>query len=262
MKCGISTACLYPMDTLEALRQVAALGPSCAEVFLNTFSELDPAYVNALCRTREAAGLNVLSVHPFSSEMEPFLFFSGYEPRFEDGLRLYRRYFEVCRQLGAKLLVLHGNRSGRTEIPMERYAQRFSRLCQEGEQYGITVAQENVGRCQCGHPENIRLLRQYATVPVHFVLDLKQSRWTGTDPLEMAQAMGPENIVHLHLSDSDSASDCILPGRGQFDFGAFFSKLSSGGFSGNAVIELYRDGYKDPEELLRAARQLELLAHT
>lgn len=261
MDCGFSTACLYPRDTLECLKITAALGPACAEVFLNTFCELEPAYVQALCQARSQGGLNVVSVHPFSCEMEPFFFYTDYAPRFEDGLVLYRKYFCLCQQLGAKVLVTHGNRNGRTAVPMQVYAQRFCRLCEEGEKYGIIVAQENVERCQCGQPQNIRLLRQCASRPLHFVLDLKQALRAGVDALEMVDAMGPQNICHLHLSDADGLSDCKLPGQGDFDFAGLFRALFAGGFAGSAVVELYSDGYQAPEQLLGAARYLQNLAN-
>lgn len=262
MKCGISTACLYPNDTRECLRITADLGPACAEIFLNTFSELEQAYVDKLLKIKSKYKLPIVSIHPFTPELEPFLFFTDYAPRFEDGLRLYRRYFEVCQQLGAKVLVIHGNRNGRTEIPMDLYAQRFCRLCAEGEKYGIMVAHENVERCQCGRPDNIRLLQKYADRQIHFVLDLKQSLRANIDPLDMVDAMGAENICHLHLSDADGQSDCMLPGKGNFDFHALFYKLLKGGFTGNAVVELYRNGYDTPNQLLEAACYLQTLANT
>lgn len=262
MKCGISTACLYPNDTRECLCTTAALKPSCVEIFLNTFSELEPDYINQLLKIKKEQNVSVISVHPFTSELEPFLFFSEYISRFEDGLQLYRRYFEVCQKLEAKILVFHGNRSGRTNIPMDLYAQRFCRLCAEGEKYGIIVAHENVERCQCGRPDNIRLLQKYSDRPIQFVLDLKQSLRATIDPFDMIDAMGAQNICHLHLSDADACNDCILPGKGNFDFYALFHRLMADGFAGNAVIELYRNGYQTPNQLLEAACHLQAIANT
>lgn len=260
MKCGISTACLYPMDTLQCLETTALLTPACVEIFLNTFSELEPDYVEPLSQLQKRCELHIASVHPFSSEMESFFFFTDYETRFQDGLQLYRRYFEICQRLGAKVLVFHGNRSGRTEISMEKYAQRFCRLCAEGEKYGILVAQENVERCQCGHPENIYQLLQYADCPISFVLDLKQALRAQVPPMEMVQAMGAKNICHLHLSDSDAQSDCILPSKGTFDFATLFHTLLCNGYTGDAVVELYRNGYKTPNQLADAANYLQKIA--
>lgn len=251
MLCGISTACLYPQDTLESLRQTLAMRPGCAEIFLNTFREWEPPYLDALCRAREEAGIPVVSVHPFTCGLEPFLFFTRYETRIEDGLAMYRWYFEACRALGAKILVFHGNHKAQP-LPMQEYAARFCRLADEAERYGVTLAQENVERCQCGQPEALRQLREYAGRPVRFVLDLKQARRAGADPFAIVDAMGPENICHLHLSDETEGSSCVPPGRGSFDFARLLRTLRDGGFAGSAVIELYRGDFGQPDELREA----------
>ena len=126
VQCGISTACFYPQDTMEALSKTQQLAPPCMEIFLNTFRELEPDYVQRLAAQLRSRNTNLISVHPFSSSMETFFFFSEYTPRFEDGLRLYRRYFEVCRMLGAHILVLHGNVKNRP-LPPQEHARRFCR---------------------------------------------------------------------------------------------------------------------------------------
>lgn len=251
MLCGISTACLYPQDTLESLEQILSLRPDCVEIFLNTFREWDDPYLGALCRLQKAANIPVVSVHPFTCGLEPFLFFTPYGPRFEDGLALYRRYFEACRAIGARILVFHGNHKAQP-IPMQEYAARFCQLCAEAERYGVIVAQENVERCQCGRPEALRELRRYADRPLHFVLDLKQARRAGVDVFEMARAMGPENICHLHLSDETAESSCLAPGKGSFDLARLLEELFAGGFCGSSVVELYRDNFDKPEELAQA----------
>ena len=94
-----------------------------------------------------------------------------------------------------------------------------------------------------------RALRQYADRPLHFVLDLKQCRRFGCDIREMAEAMGPENICHLHLSDRTDQCLSALPGRGDFDFRGFFRYLREGGCTADGVIELYRGDFGSEEEL-------------
>ena len=248
MEIGISSSCYYPQNTLTSLEKALDAGAPVAEVFLNTFRELEPGFVARLGECARRKGRRILSVHPFTSALEPFLFFSEYETRFEDGLDLYRRYFEVCRLLGASVLVFHGNMRTKA-ISLQEYARRLGRLVEEGEKYGVTVAQENVDRCQSGDVASIRALRQYAGRPLHFVLDLKQCRRFGCDIREMAQAMGPENICHLHLSDRNDQCLSALPGQGDFDFRAFFEYLREGGCTADGVIELYRGDFGAEEEL-------------
>jgi sugar phosphate isomerase/epimerase len=81
-----------------------------------------------------------------------------------------------------------------------------------------------------------------------FVFDLKQAVRSQADPLEVLEAMG-SGVVHLHLSDHTPEEDCLPPGLGQTDFSRLFAALSAGGYSGSAVIELYRQNFADQNQL-------------
>lgn len=262
MRCGISTACLFPQRTGQALQRLTGMFSGPLEIFLNTFSELEPQFLRGLKETLDESGCELLSLHPFSSGFEPFLFFSEYEGRFEDGLELYRRYFNACRYLGARLLVLHGDTRHKPGS-MELYAERFARLAKVAkEEFGVILAQENVERCRCYNAENIRLLRRYTGDSVRFVLDLKQALRGGQDPFDVLEAMGPQNICHVHLSDNNDRTTCILPGMGEFDFARLFRRLRQGGCEADGVIELYKDGFDGPQQLVRAAEELTRLARS
>ena len=89
-----------------------------------------------------------------------------------------------------------------------------------------------------------RELGEYA----NFVLDLKQARRSGEDPLEYVEQLG-SSIVHCHLSDGDDSRDCLPIGRGTFDFSALIKRLRSNGFDGALIVELYRSNYGDFSEL-------------
>ena len=161
--------------------------------------------------------------------------------------------------LGAHILVLHGNVKNRP-LPPQEHARRFCRLAAEGEKFGVTVAYENVVRCQCGDPQQVLALRQCADRPVRFVLDLKQARRAGVTAVEMMRAMGPENICHLHLSDADVQYTCLPPGEGHEDLAGLLRELRQGGFAGDGVIELYRDSYREAGQLTRAMAYVQHLA--
>lgn len=259
MQCGISTACLYPCQTLESLERLLTLGAGSVEIFLNAFAELRQDYVLRLREALERAGRPITSLHPFTSGLEPLLLFSEYPGRFQEGVALYRRYFEICQELGAPILVLHGHaRHGAGDMAF--YARRFLALAEVGAEYGVNLAQENVERCCCGIPENIRLLREAAKDSVKFVLDLKQARRAGFAPLELLEAMGPENICHLHLSDEQPGKDCCPPGEGTFNFEPILCRLAAAGSTPSAVIELYSNGFQDPQQLVRSADYIQRLA--
>lgn len=259
MQCGISSACLYPCETKDALAQIARLQAGPVEIFLNTFRELDEDYLAGLARTVRAAGCRVTSLHPFTCALEPFLFFTEYQNRFEDGVALYRRYFHACQLLGAPLLVLHGDSRAKPG-DMKVYARRFAALARVArEDYGITLAQENVDRCRCGLPENVRLLRDYTDDTAAFVLDLKQARRAGQDPFALLEAMDPRNVRHLHLSDADDQRTSLPPGEGTFDFARLYRTLRQAGNHCDGVVELYRADFTDLHQLADSAGRINRL---
>lgn len=252
MRLGVSTACLYP-DLLEhSLDLLTEQGFRLFEVFVNTFSELEPEYLDDLRTRLQKAGAQVCSLHPFTSAFEVTLFFSEYERRTQDGLKFYRQYFEAANRLGVSILVLHGQRNYRTgRITEEKYLENYQRLFRLGQEYGITVAQENVVQFRSEQAAFIRRMRQNLGKECAFVLDLKQAVRAGEDPMQMLDAMG-ERLVHVHLNDHTAEKDCLLPGSGEFDFSILAKKLTEMGYSGNGVIEVYRNNFQKPQELVQA----------
>lgn len=253
MKIGVSTACFYPMHTEDALKMVVQNEIDCTELFFNSFSELTPRFVKSLCDILATGKTAVTSIHPFTSGMEPMLFFGDYDRRINDGLEMYKLYCEAAVRLGAKYIVLHGAYVHQ-KITSEQYVEDFYRLHTLAKSYGVAIAQENVGRCKSGNPELLRLLRR--EIPdIAFVLDLKQvHRCEGTID-EFLEAMG-SNIVHLHLSDANDAGDCLPIGAGNFDFSGFFERMAKLGYTGDGVLELYRHNYTQESELWDSARKL------
>ena len=111
MALGISTACLYPMAMEDSLQTLIDSGFREFEIFINTYSEMEPEFLTMLEEKLKPQGCRVKSLHPFTSGFESYLLFSNYERRFQDGASFYRRYFEMARRLGAEILVIHGDRS-------------------------------------------------------------------------------------------------------------------------------------------------------
>ena len=66
----------------------------------------------------------------------------------EDGLRIYRRYFEVCRVLGIPRVVFHGDYR-QTPFPFQRHCENYLLLRRTAREYGVDFCQENVVRCKC-----------------------------------------------------------------------------------------------------------------
>ena len=251
---GLSTACFYPLRTEESLERVGALGFHTAEIFFNSISELHDPILSRLKEIQNRYDLNVVSVHPFTSFAEGYIFFSDYERRVTDGLELYRRYFSAASRLGARVLVLHGGKAVK-HIPPEFYAERLNRLIEEGRQFGITVAHENVVHFAC---ESLRYARRLARLlgdRFKMVLDIKQCVRAGQDPFEFIREIG-SHIVHVHVSDHGVKGDCLPPGEGEFDFRSLIRALRLSGYGGAYITELYSSGFQKDSQLIRADRFL------
>ena len=258
MEAGISTACLYPLETEKSLTLLLQAGYRCFELFFNSDREFSPDFITAVGKQLHAAHARACSFHLFTSGFEPFLFFSDYPRRFEDGLELYRRYFASAARTGAGIAVFHGDRKDST-LSVEEYCERFSRLSRAAEEEGVILAQENVSRCRSAHAEEIRKMRGYLGSSIRFVLDLKQAIRAGESPFDMFAAM-EGSIVNVHVSDSDGKHDCLLPGTGAMDFPRLKTLLLRSGYHGPLLTEVYRSNYKSVQELSASRTFMEAFA--
>ena len=75
---GISTACLYPLETEKAFEYLAKNEIKNTEIFFNTDSELTPSFVSELKHIALANGVRVYSVHPFMSTSDYYYLFCEY----------------------------------------------------------------------------------------------------------------------------------------------------------------------------------------
>lgn len=248
MKTGISSSCFYPKDTCESLKLLGEHGVKNSEIFLNTFSELDDSYVSELEKVKEYYGMNIPSIHPFTSGIEPMLFFTEYKKRLLDGLDLYSRYFEAAQRLGAKILVFHGDKKG-SPTSNEIYAERYLALYELGQKYSVTVCQEDVPRCKCSDIEFILDMKRYLGEKVAFTADFKQAIRSGMDVEEMIRAMG-DRLLHVHISDSAPGQDCLAPSKGNADFDKLLGLLVECSNAQNIMIELYSKNFSGIDELI------------
>ena len=166
----------------------------------------------------------------------------------------FLRYFETAAELGAKYINLHGDRKN-GKLPNEEYFSRFGILAQDAKSFGVTLCQENVNGYRSADPEFLTNMREYLGEDAGFTLDIKQCIRAGYSVSEIVSAMG-KDIKHVHISDHSPASDCLLPTRGGFDFGALFSLLCSNGYNGDFLIEVYRDAYNKTSEIFKCYQDL------
>lgn len=252
MKIGISTACLYPMETSKALETLVMEGVDFFEVFFNTISEIEEGYLKEINLIAKSNNSEIISLHPFTSGYEPYLLFSSYITRYKDTLEFYKKYFNAANLIGASIIVIHGDRKRLIyDIEDEEYFERFAALARIGREFGVTVAQENVNAFKSQDPAFLEKMRNYLKDEAKFVLDIKQAVRSGKDPKAVARAMG-EGICHLHLNDNNENSDCLLPGNGTMDYADFFELISEFGYDGDAVIEVYRHNFEEKEQLINS----------
>ncbi len=247
MNIGISTASLYPLETELALEELGRAGIKTTEVFFNCESELKDSFIDMLVEIKEKYDMNITAVHPTMSLAESFMIFSAYERRFYEALRQYRRYSEVAKRLGAEYIIMHGGKPNGI-LNDEEYCQRYMALKQEALPNGVTVLQENVALFRSGDIEFLRSMCEILGDDAEFCFDIKQCIRCGMLPMDLVREFSP-HIKHFHISDHSTAGDCLLPGRGNFDFDGFFKFLRENNYKGALITELYRFAYSDYGEL-------------
>lgn len=247
---GISTGCMYPMETEKGLDILLSEGFRRFEVFFSAPSELEGDFIDRQKHKLERCGGTVRSVHPFISALESFLLFSSYERRFFDGMKMYESFYRACARLGGSYVVMHGMRSDFHTIDDAEFFRRFSLMSATAREYGVELLLENVRNFVSSEPSLITDMK--AAVPdAGFVLDTKQAVMSGHDPTEVALAMGSA-LRHVHISDYSDTSGCVLPGQGRLDHKKLFDTLRQIGYDGDIIIEVYRSSYGSPEELAEA----------
>ncbi len=257
MQIGISSSCLYPMQTEEALRTVGELGAKTAEIFFNSPSELKKPLINEIKAIKDFYGMEVRSVHPFTSAYETYLLFSDYKRRTLDGIEFYKKYFETANELGSEMVVIHGRFVSAQTTP-EEYAQNYILLNNAALEAGLHVAQENVHNHHCGNPSFMKAVCDLVGDDFRMVLDIKQCRRCDISEFDFINLMG-DKIYQVHISDGLPGRNCLAPGAGEYDFKKLFDGLNSIGYDKTAIIELYRQNFGEHEELRMAKNYLENL---
>lgn len=259
MQVGISTACFYPEALEETFSHIADMGFKKIEIFFNTESELHGPVISEIKNLVSENGLEVISIHPYTSLMEGMLLFSDYKRRTQDGFEQYKRYFEAAKNLGAKYLTFHGERlTPESKIDKkevwERKIECYHRLCSIAKEFDVTVAQENVAWCKSSSPEYLKRLYQDVK-ELRYTLDLKQGHRAGhvwTDYYNIVY----DRLKNIHINDFDENHSCLLPSEGSFDYTEFFKRLKKDNYKGDVIIEVYKSNYNTKQQLINSAEFL------
>lgn len=254
---GVSTACLYPLETEKAFEFLAESGIKNTEIFFNTDSELSPSFVSELKRIADLNGVRVYSVHPFLSVSDYYYLFCPYPRRQADALDKYRRFFEIAALLGAEVVNFHGPRLEQ-EVSDEQYCEVYVRYYREALREGVFFCQENVCRCHSRSPEFLGYMSKTCGDEVRFTLDIKQAHRAAFDPFDFIDAVKGK-LKLVHCNDYNEVCDCLLPLYGTFDLLSFRDRLLSNGYDGMYTIEVYSKSYSDRSEILDSYRKLSRL---
>lgn len=254
MAIGVSSACLYPKETEEAFLFLAKNGVKKTEIFFNGSTELKDGFIDELIDIKERYNVEITAIHPYASFTEPFLIFSEYYRRFIESKTIYSRYFDIAKALGAKVVSLHGDKP-LSKLPVEEYCNRYLELFLLAKEKGVSFNQENVANFRSRDIEFILEMKKLLGENLAFTLDIKQCIRSGVSPIEMASAMG-NKITHVHISDHSYSSDCLLPGRGGFDFKGFFEVMKANNYKGDYMIEVYNNAYKNEREIIESYNKL------
>ena len=250
MQLGLSTAAFYGRwETEEAAAAIAKLPLDCAEVFLQSESEITPEFA-ALVK-HNLGDKACLSIHTLSGYEN---YMAGRPARqVRDAFAHFEKALEAGSVLGAKTYVYHGrNTPLLSPLPwnLTWNVDAIAPMCEMAEKRGMVIGWENVCWCQLTTPDRIREAR--AALPqVRFTLDIKQAMRAGCDPLEYVHAMG-NGLCNVHVCDWDEDRKLCLPGEGSFDFGALMAALKEIQYQGPIIMEPYLKLIENDEALLRS----------
>ena len=248
IRAGVSSACLYPKLLEESVYDLAVNGIDHIEIFVNTDCELEKQYISGIAQTLKRFEVSCRSMHPFTSPIEPMLFFSGYERRLRDALEYYKKYFNAMNILGAEIFVFHGNKRI-VELSAENYCECYSKLVDVGKEFGITVAQENVSRCQSATLSFMKSMVDIMGDDAKFVLDTKQAVRAEENSFSILRTL-KKHIAHVHISDHGPMGDCLMIGKGRFNIKQLFNVLNEEGIDCSVMLELYRNNFDGISDLV------------
>lgn len=126
---------------------------------------------------------------------------------------------------------------------------RYERIYDLGQEYGVTLLQENVVHFRSSQIPYILAMKEQLGTKARFVLDLKQCIRSGYDPLELLKHMGT-SVAHIHISDHDAVQSCLMPGKGDTDYDSLFHYLKRLHYVGGLMLELYRGNFQMEHDLI------------
>ena len=227
---GLSTASTYPESTAHGFSWAASLGYDAVEVMVG---------MDAL--SQQISAVRQLSEHheiPICAVHAPCLLITQRVWGTDPWIKL-ERSAEMAEAVGADVVVVH---------PPFRWQKEYAAGFEDGiaaleTSTGIAFAVENMYPWRASSKREMEVYLPHwdpsAGNYANTTIDLSHAAIAQSDPIEMAQRLGPR-LRHIHLTDgSGSAKDeHLVPGRGVMGAAAFLNHLATVGFDGEIVLEI------------------------
>lgn len=262
MHIGISTASFFGKSlTEDSFGIISSLGVDLCEVFLTTFSEYEENFARLLAERK--GNLQIYSVHTLNQNYEPELFNRAERTR-ADAEAILRKVARSTKILGAESYTFHGPAKLKKinyRFDFDWIAERLNHADEVFREEGsnVRLAYENVHWTYFSEPEYFSELK--SRTPVRACLDIKQARQSGRTVSDYINVM-KGRISNVHLSDFTESGAICPPGKGVFDFVAFFGELMEAGYDGPMMLELYASNYGGFDEVGKSVRYLQKCLET
>jgi sugar phosphate isomerase/epimerase len=226
---ALSTASVYPESTATAFEMAGRLGYDGVEVMV--WTDVVSQDISALRRLSDHHGVPILAVHA------PCLLITqrvwGPDPWAK--LQKAQRCAET---VGARTVVVH---------PPFRWQRDYARdfvtgVAKMSDETDVLFAVENMFPLRARGREVVPYAPDWSPVEHdygHVTLDLSHTAVSGSDALEMADALG-DRLAHLHLADGmgTAKDEHLVPGRGGQPCAALLERLRSSSYDGVVVVEI------------------------
>lgn len=251
---GISTSSFYgKLTTEDAAQKIGELGGTCAEVFLNSFSEYTGKFIDVVGERLKKSNVKFNSVHTLPTQFEPQLFAITNRQR-SDAEVFFRQVLEGASKNGCTTYVMHGKpffkkNVGSFTVDYDDVARTLNHLCAIASEYNMDIALENVHWAMCNNLEFILAMKQRVE-RLKFTLDIKQAHLSEIGWEEYIAAFSSK-LINVHICDYVNKTTC-LPGRGEVDFKRLSHGLNGINYRGNVIVEVYDRDYSSYSELAYA----------
>jgi len=258
IRVGMSTTCVYPLESEQAFRLAELAGFDGIEVMVT--QEESTQRAEPLLELSRRHALPILSVHAPVLLLTHFVW--GRDPRAK-----LARTAELAVAVGAGTVIVHPPFRWQAA-----YALDFLAIVREvSAQHDVEIAVENMFPWRAAG----RNLKAYAPgwdprlMDCDAVtLDFSHAALSGVDSLQFANDLG-ERMRHVHLCDGSGAigegqvfDEHLLPGRGREPVAEVLQSLAARGWDGSIVAEINTRKARSEGERLELLRETLEFART